>query len=394
LHGQILDLAAERRCPVEEPDSYKKGKIDRRGFLAAGAGAAAAAGITGSLAAAQGKSQPTEPSHPHQQSAAGSTASRSATGSGGGVVLETVTGPLRENQVEWALEHEHLFVDFLGAKDPAYQDVDWADVTGACVNSVLELRAQGVNLYVEYTPMGVGRNVLLTRNVARQTGMAIVCASGIYRASFGIPPEFRQMGAAELGRHFFRELTLGVDGSHIRAGFIKIAVDDDGPKPADVVVYRAAARAAKRTGCTIGMHAFAVDAMRAARRILVEEGFDLRRFVWAHANYTPTIADHMETAARGSFVSYDAVTVGGAPTEEVLLDWIEEMIAAGFGGKVLLSTDSTIYVNPQASQYGYQNTYLFRVFKPKLEARFGAQVTQKLLRDNVIVAYRRGDNVT
>ena len=142
------------------------------------------------------------------------------------------------------------------------------------------------------------------------------------------------------------------------------------------------------------MHAFAVDAMRAAVKILDEEGFDLRRFVWAHANYTPTIADHMDVARRGSFVSYDATTVGGAPTEEVLLDWLEQMMDAGFGGKVLLSTDSTIYVNPQASQYGYQNTYLFRVFKPKLEARFGARVTRKLLRDNVLVAYRRGDNVT
>jgi phosphotriesterase-related protein len=379
---------------MEEPDSHEKSKLDRRTFLAAGAGAAAAAGITGTLAAAEAKAQPTPANHPHEQNAFDSTAPQRDSGGSGGVVLETVTGPLRGNQVEWALEHEHLFVDFLGAKDPAYQDVDWADVTGACVNSVLELRAQGINLFVEYTPMGVGRNVLLTRNVARQTGMAMVCASGIYRASFGIPPEFRQMGAAELAGHFVRELTLGVDGSHIRAGFIKIAVDDDGPKPADVVVYRAAARAAKKTGCTIGLHAFAVDAMRAAVKILVEEGFDLRRFVWAHANYTPTIADHMDMAARGASVSYDATTVGGAPTEEVLLDWIEAMIEAGFGGKVLLSTDSTIYVNPQASQYGYQNTYLFRVFKPKLEDRFGTRVTQKLLRDNVIFAYRRGDNVT
>jgi phosphotriesterase-related protein len=379
---------------MEEPDSDRTRKLDRRGFLAAGAGAAAAAGITGSLAAAQETSQPPGPSHPHQQSAAASTPRQRGAGGSGGIVLETVTGPLRGSEVKWALEHEHLFVDFLGAKDPAYQDVDWADVTGACVNSLLELRAQGVDLFVEYTPMGVGRNVLLTRNVARQTGMAIVCASGIYRASFGIPPEFREMRAAELAGHFVRELTLGVDGSHIRAGFIKIAVDDDGPKPADVVVYRAAARAAKRTGCTIGLHAVAVDAMRAAVRILEQEGFDLRRFVWAHAEYTPTLADHMEMARRGAFVSYDAVTVGGAPAEDVLLDWIEAMIEAGHGGKVLLSTDSTIYVNPQASQYGYQNTYLFRVFKPKLEARFGTSVAQRLLRDNVIVAYRRGDRVT
>ncbi len=373
-------------------DSDKKGKIDRRTFLAAGAGAAAAAGITGSLAAAEAKSQPTQASHPHQQSAVASTAARGSSGSGG-VVLETVTGPLRGNEVEWGLAHEHLFADLLGVKDPAYQDVDWAYVTGACINSVLELRGQGINLYVDYTPMGIGRNVLMARNVARQTGMAIVCPSGIYRASFGIPPEFRQMGAAELARHFVRELTLGVDGSQIRAGFIKIAVDDDGPKPADVVVYRAAARAAKKTGCTIGLHAPVIDPLRAVVKILEEEGFDLRRLVWAHAQYT-TLADHKAMAARGAFISYDHTTVGGHPPEEVLLDWIDEMIDAGFGGQVLLSTDAAIYLNPQSIQFGNQNTYLFRVFKPKLEARFGAKVTRKILRDNVIVAYRRGDNVT
>jgi phosphotriesterase-related protein len=364
-------------------DSHQDRTLDRRALLAGGAGAVAAAGLAGALAGSA-SAHPEDPAAPV----------RGGRRTFDDKVLETVTGPLKGSQVEWALEHEHLFVDFLGAKDPAYQDVDWADVTGACVNSVSELRGQGINLFVEYTPMGVGRDARLIRNVARQTDMAIVCASGIYRASFGIPPAFRDMGAAELAGHFVRELTLGIDGSQIRAGFIKIAVDDDGPKPADVTVYRGAARAAKKTGCTIGLHAVAVDAMRAVVKVLEEEGFDLSRFVWAHAEYTPTIADHKEMASRGAFVSYDAVTVGGAPTEDVLLDWIEAMIEAGFGSKVLLSTDSTVYVNPQKSQYGYQNTYLFRVFKPKLEARFGAKVTQQLLRDNVLLAYRRGDNVT
>jgi phosphotriesterase-related protein len=366
-------------------DSQDDRTLDRRTLLAGGA--VAAAGIVGALAGPEEAA-----GHPHDRPAA-ARPSRAARRKHGDKVLETVTGPLEADKVEWGLEHEHLFVDFLGAKDPGYQDVDWADVTGACANSVQELRAQGINLFVEYTPMGVGRNALLIRDVSRQTGMPIVCASGIYRASFGIPPEFREMGAAELAGHFVRELTLGIDGSHIRAGFIKIAVDDDGPKPADVTVYRAAARAAKETGCTIGLHAVAVDAMRAVVEVLEEEGFDLRRFVWAHSEYTGTIDDHKEMAGRGAFVSYDAVTVGGTPTEDVLLDWIAAMMEAGFGDKVLLSTDSTVYVNPQASQYGYQNTYLFRVFKPKLDARFGEQATRQLLRDNVIAAYRRGDKV-
>jgi phosphotriesterase-related protein len=309
-------------------------------------------------------------------------------------VLETVTGPISGDEVDWALEHEHLFVDFDGAKDPSYQDVDWADVTGACVNSVGELVAQGVNLFVEYTPAGVGRNVRLTRDVSRQTGMKMICASGIYRASFGIPPEFRDLNANRLADHFVRELTLGTEGTSIRAGFIKIAVDDDGPKPADVTVYRAAARAANETGCTIGMHAFVLEALRAALEVLERRDFDLSRFVWAHAEYDGTFADYKELAQRGAYISLDAVTVGGVPGDSAVLDLIGQFIDEGLLDKLLLSTDSTIYVKPHTSQYGYQNTYLFRVFKPKLDERFGEDVSRQILRDNVVMAYRRGDNVT
>jgi phosphotriesterase-related protein len=365
--------------------------FDRRALLAGGAGVVAA-GLVASRAGAQTAGA----------NAAGAQASAASAASAGtrgtqalvDVVLETVTGPITGDAVEWALEHEHLFVDFDGAKDPSYEDVDWADVTGACVNSVGELIAQGVNLFVEYTPAGVGRNVRLTRDVSRQTGMNMICASGIYRASFGIPPEFRDLNANQLGNHFVRELTLGTEGTGIRAGFIKIAVDDDGPKPADRTVYRAAARAQNETGCTIAMHAPVVDALRAALRILEPAGLDLSRFIWAHAEYDGTFAEFKEFAQRGAYISLDAVTVGGVPGDAAVLDLIAQFMDEGILDKLLLSTDSTIFVKPHTSQYGFQNTYLFRVFKPQLDARFGEDVSRQILRDNVVMAYRRGDNVT
>jgi phosphotriesterase-related protein len=224
--------------------------------------------------------------------------------------------------------------------------------------------------------------------------MNMICASGIYRASFGIPPEFRDFNANKLADHFVRELTLGTEGTNIRAGFIKIAVDNDGPKPDDVPVYRGAVTAANETGCTIGMHAPVLEALKAALRILERRGLDLNRFVWAHAEYTGTFADYQELAERGAYISFDAVTVGGVPGDEATLDLVGQFIDAGLLDKVLLSTDSTIFVKPHTSQYGYQNTYLFRVFKPKLDARFGEDVSRQILRDNVVMAYRRGDNVT
>ena len=72
--------------------------------------------------------------------------------------------------------------------------------------------------------------------------MHIICASGIYRSSFGIPPQYAGMSADKLAGLFTRELTLGVQRYRIRAGFIKIAVNDDGPKPPDEAVWRGAPR--------------------------------------------------------------------------------------------------------------------------------------------------------
>jgi predicted metal-dependent phosphotriesterase family hydrolase len=366
---------------MPNPEESKGAVFDRRALLAGGAGAVAA-GLVASRAGAQ---------EPGGSAAQAGTRDKRGLGK---VVLETVTGPISGDEVDWALEHEHLFVDFDGAKDPSYQDVDWADVTGACANSVGELVAQGINLFVDYTPAGVGRNARLIRDVSRQTGMNMICSSGIYRASFGIPPEFQDLNANRLADHFVRELTLGTEGTSIRCGFIKIAVDDDGPKPADVTVYRAAARAANETGCTIGMHAPVVAALRAAVRVLERNGFDLNRFVWAHAEYGGTFAEYLEFARRGAYISLDAVTVGGVPGDQAVLDLIQQFIDEGILDKLLISTDSTIYVKPHSSQYGFQNTYLFRVFKPMLDQRFGEDVSRQILRDNVVTAYRRGDNVT
>src|SRR5687768_8401163 len=108
---------------MPDTEEYEGAAFDRRALLAGGAGAVAA-GLAATWAGAQAPPANAAP-----------TRTRGMQGLGD-VVLETVTGPISGDEVDWALEHEHLFVDFDGAKDPSYQDVDWADVTGACVNSV------------------------------------------------------------------------------------------------------------------------------------------------------------------------------------------------------------------------------------------------------------------
>jgi phosphotriesterase-related protein len=353
------------------------GGLSRRGLLAAGAAGLGTAMAPRILPAAEAIAAPAEKSR-------------------GAAVLETVTGPLRAREVRWALAHEHFFVDFNGPTSPKYMDVDWADVTGACVNNARILRTQGVDLLIDWTNMGVGRNVLLLRDVSRRTGLKIVSASGIYKSL--VPPQFEKASITDLAAHFFRELTEGVDGTGIRAGWIKCATTEAGPTRGDTRIHRAAARAAKRARATISLHSPHADATRAVVRTLESEGFDLRRFVWGHAQPSP-VAEHVAMARRGAMVQYDAISATtdpffhGPTDDESMLDRIEEMIGAGFGDRVLVASDATVVVNPPAFQYDRDSSYTMRTFVPKLRARVGKTRTRMIMRDNVLRAFRRGDRV-
>lgn len=363
--------------------------LDRRELLVRGGGALLAAGLAGTLAGAARAGSGAQPS-----------AGRAVIGQGrpsvNTLILETVTGPVRGSEVTWAMAHEHLFVDFLGPTDPAYMDVDWSQVTEACVTSVNGLRAQGVNLLADWTNLGVGRNVLFLRDVSRQTGMLIVSPTGIYKSL--VPPAFLRMTIDEIARQFYLELTEGIDGTPIRAAWIKIAVPDDGPTKTDTRIYRAAARAANRAGVTISAHAPFTDATMAMVRTLTKEGFDLSRFVWGHAQPSP-VEDHIKLARRGAMVEYDAISASDDPffhgptDDESMLDRIEAMAEAGFADRVMVTTDASVYVNPGIYQYDRHNEYLYGTFAPKLRTRLGDQTANMILRDNVIYAFRKGRHV-
>jgi phosphotriesterase-related protein len=278
-------------------------------------------------------------------------------------------------------------------------DVDWADITGACVARMLELRAQGANLLIEWSPIGIGRNVLMMRDVSRQTGMHIVCSTGIYKSY--VPPALANRSVAELADHFYRELTQGIDGTTIRAGRVKIATTETGPTTSDTKIHRAAARAAKRAGSTIGLHSPFADAMRFVVKTLEQEGFqDLRRFVWGHAQPS-SLKDHKAMAARGATIQYDAISDdnpkdpfwGGPTDDESMLDRIQGMVEAGFGDRVLVSTDACVALHPSKFQYSRDPTYVYRTFAPKLQARIGKVAARRVFRDNVIRAFQRGSRV-
>lgn len=290
-------------------------------------------------------------------------------------ILQTIKGAVQTDTLGLMLPHEHLFVDLRGPLAPGHGEGDPEEV-GRLVKPYLDaIQAQGVTAFVDCAPLGVGRNITALRHVANLTPIHIVVPTGVYKEGF-IPTNWLDISAEALAEHWISELTEGIEGTDTKAGWIKVALVDNGPTTIEARNLRAAALASKATGAVIGSHTIGGRAAREELDILEEAGQNLNRFIWIHAHTESDMNIHIEAAKRGAWVEFDAIGAN-ADLDQKMLDFTLNLLEAGYGEQVLLSHDAGWYEVgspggvPQPQGYrGY--TALMDTFVPALRARGAA----------------------
>lgn len=294
--------------------------------------------------------------------------------------IQTVRGSVNIRDQGLILPHEHLFTDLRGPLVPGYAQAKPEVVAQAMAPYLEAAHEAGVTALVECSTVGVGRNVAVLQRLAEVTPIHIVAPTGVYREEF-VPPRLRSMSVEELAEEWIRELKEGIEGTPVRAGFIKISVSDDGPTPLEVRNLQAAARASQQTGAVVASHTANGPLARHEMEILETTGLDLGRFIWVHANLEPDPAIHLEAARRGAYVEFDAI---GAEwqSQPAMVDDTLALIKAGYADRLLLSHDAGWYDPSQPDgrpegdgMRGF--TALVEEFIPTLRAR---GVTHDLIR--------------
>ena len=174
-----------------------------------------------------------------------------------------------------------------------------------------------------------------------------------------------------MAKHFVAELTTGIEGTGIRAGFVKTSCNESGATNKEVGILRAAALAAKETGAALGFHGPVAKTTRNVIKFMEKEGFNIDRFIWAHAQVS-TLDDNRRLADRGTFLQYDAIGAhsdqffGGPVSDDIMLERLGQMVESGYENQIMLSTDAAVCINPPAFQYVRNSAYLFRYFDDKL----------------------------
>jgi phosphotriesterase-related protein len=219
--------------------------------------------------------------------------------------VETVQGPVDADELGLVLVHEHVrFRDEAVAVEWPSRYDEQLELDAALV-AVNAAKAHGVQTIVDPTAMFGGRDVRFMKQVAEQTGVRIVACTGIYSYDY-LPHYFANRDVDAMAEHFVADIEDGIQGTEIKAAFLKCAADAAGVTENVEKIHRAVARASVRTGAPIMAHSMPAVATGPRQvEIFEEEGVDLARVQIAHCGDSEDI-DYIEgLLAKGVYVGLD-----------------------------------------------------------------------------------------
>ncbi len=219
--------------------------------------------------------------------------------------VETVQGAVDADELGVVLVHEHVrFRDEAVAVEWPGRYDEQLELDAALV-AVNAAKDRGVQTIVDPTAMFGGRDVRFMKRVADETGVRIVPCTGIYSYDY-LPHYFENRDVDVMADHFVEDIERGIQGTDIRAAFLKCAADAAGVTEHVEKIHRAVARASVQTGAPIMAHSMpAVGTGPRQVEIFLQEGVDPARIQIAHCGDSEDVAYIEGLIDSGVYVGLD-----------------------------------------------------------------------------------------
>jgi len=271
--------------------------------------------------------------------------------------INTVTGPIETSELGPTLMHEHITCADWSMRmnfGSRYLDFDGlAEIAAAMFSKVK--RECGVTTVVDGTPINLGRDVKLIREVARRSGVNFIVSSGFYyQEELGLiaRPE------DDIADFLLNECLNGIADTGILPGIMKCAVGDAGLTPMIRKILTAVARVAAQTGLPVFCHHTASG--RNGGKILdifEKQGVPLNKFILGHSGDTGDLAYLEQMLERGCYLGMDRFAICEMTLSlEKRAAVIASLYHKGYGHRMLLSHDNAAYGGFAGSWDDFRNS--------------------------------------
>ncbi|MBI5283734.1 MAG: phosphotriesterase [Chloroflexi bacterium] len=259
--------------------------------------------------------------------------------------VNTTAGPIDTADLGFTLMHEHVFVLSEGVNANFPHLWDHRARVAQAVASLKEAKAHGVSTIVDLTVLGLGRDVALVRDIAREAGINVIVATGLYTYD-ELPHYFASRSIDHMADCFVRDIGTGIQNTNIRAGILKCATDEKGVTAGVEKVLRAVARAHRRTGAPISTHTHAATQQGLnQQRIFIEEGVDLRRVVIGHSGDSEDVGYLEKLIGAGSYIGMDRFGIDSFLPTDKRVATIVKLCERGHAGSIVLAHDASCYID-------------------------------------------------
>jgi phosphotriesterase-related protein len=256
--------------------------------------------------------------------------------------VETVGGRIDADELGLTLIHEHFF-----SSDEAVS-VQWPHVRDReleyrlALESAEAIKGHGVKTVVDPTAMLLGRDVPALQRLAGDARLQIVVCTGIY--TYDHLPMFLQSRDADfIAALFVHDIEQGIQGTEVKAAFIKCAADEPGVNERIEKIHRAAARASVQTGRPIMAHSRPASQTGPRQiEILLEEGVAPHKIQVAHTGDTDDL-DYIEGLLdQGVYIGMDRYGLDLYLPTDRRNATVTELLNRGYAERIFLSQDFNI----------------------------------------------------
>lgn len=291
------------------------------------------------------------------------------------VIVRTVLGDIAPTDLGPCDAHEHLFLDTPAQPGEEFLDRDKA------IEEARSLATAGAQALVDWTPLGLGRDLDGLAAVAQATGLHIVAATGLHRdAHYTADDPFRTATVDELSERFVTELDD-------RCGVIKAGASYHHLTPFEEQAFEAVAAAHRQTGAPVCVHTQHGTMGLALVQRLEALGVQPSSVILAHVDRNPDAGEHAETAATGATLQLDGPGRAKYWPDSTILQLIADLAELGHAERLLLGGDVGRRGMLRAYGGGPGLDYVFARFKPRLERELGDALSRQIFVANPARAF-------
>jgi len=290
-------------------------------------------------------------------------------------MIKTVLGNIPECELGITLVHEH----FCCYSEYLYQMagkgyLDKEQLINVSIHYLKELKEKySLNTFIDCTPVNIGRDIELLKEVSQKSGVNIICSTGFYYTE---EPVLYNSSAELIAEYIIK------DAKKVNAGIIKCAVENETISEFNKKLLIASALAQKILRLPMVLHANANNKNGLkALKILLSEGVKPQAITVGHLSDTEDLEYIKQIAEIGCFIGFDRLYDNSS--EEYIskkIEAIAELCNAGYEDKILLSHDALFFngfeANPAINKQP-RFSYYFEYILPRLSKERAEQIIIK-----------------